>query len=278
MAAEVAAEAATTWDEAQCKAALAQFEQLQAQLDDLRLAIPRIIDPLHRPPSPTAFKLYAQGALGSQSAVKSLHENWKDPSIQKAFEYTNQSYAENMDLTESRSIPAHGWIEREKKERSSIKSSRSDSTDESVSTLTDEDVNRIVEDFQKTYPGIKLETQDENRAILTSFVSQGMKLKFRVTIERETTGRQKLNGECSGTIEPFLSITRCIASRPQTNDLKHLLDMIAAYKTVKGVSCEKCGNLLDHAMMTPTARRPKSAVANTLNEVAWTAWHESCLS
>lgn len=32
MATEVAAEAAATWDETQCIAALAQFEQLQAQV------------------------------------------------------------------------------------------------------------------------------------------------------------------------------------------------------------------------------------------------------
>jgi hypothetical protein len=48
-------------------------------------------------------------------------------------------------------------------------------------------------------------------------------LKFRINIEREANGRHKLNAECLGTTEPFLAVTRCIASRPQANDLNYLL-------------------------------------------------------
>lgn len=48
-------------------------------------------------------------------------------------------------------------------------------------------------------------------------------LKFRVTIEREANGRHKLNADCLGTTESCLAITRCIASRPNKNDLRYLL-------------------------------------------------------
>jgi hypothetical protein len=68
----------------------------------------------------------------------------------------------------SRSIPMHGWTEREKKERDSKKSSHIEITDESSASLTDEDISRIVVEFQKAYPTIKLETQDDNRAISVS--------------------------------------------------------------------------------------------------------------
>ncbi|KAF2025274.1 hypothetical protein EK21DRAFT_76811 [Setomelanomma holmii] len=277
MPTEVATESVATWDEAQCIAALTQFEQLQAQIDDLRLAIPRIIDPLHRPPSPSTFKLYAQGALSSQNAVKSLYETWKDPGIQSIFEHTGKSYAENGDLSASRSIPSHGWIEREKKERESKKSSRSDSADSGIATLTDKDITRIAEEFRKTYPSIILDVQAEIDTISTQFVSQAIKLKFRVTVERDSNGKHKLNAECLGAAEPAPSITRCLGSRSQPNDLKYLLDMIAAYKTVKGTSCDKCVKLLDNTMMTPTARRTKQADTNQPPAITWVALHESCL-
>jgi hypothetical protein len=48
-------------------------------------------------------------------------------------------------------------------------------------------------------------------------------LKFQINVKREANGRHKLNAECLGTKELFLAITRCIASRPQANDLKYLL-------------------------------------------------------
>jgi hypothetical protein len=54
--------------------------------------------------------------------------------------------------------------------------------------------------------------------------------------------------------------------------------MIAAYKTVKGTTCDNCGKMLDNAMLTPTARRSKVvAVANETFETVWQALHESCL-
>jgi hypothetical protein len=48
-------------------------------------------------------------------------------------------------------------------------------------------------------------------------------LRFRIVIEHEASGRPKLNAECLGTKEPWLSINRCIGSRPLPNDLKALL-------------------------------------------------------
>jgi hypothetical protein len=103
-------------------------------------------------------------------------------------------------------------------------------------------------------------------------------LKFRLGIEREANGRHKLSAECLGTTEPFLAITRCVASRSNADDLKYLLDMIAAYKTVKGTSCAKCGKLLDKSALTPTARRSKQvATVNENPDTVWMALHEACV-
>jgi hypothetical protein len=134
----------------------------------LRLAIPRIVEPFQRPSTPGTFKLYAQGVLGSQDDIKSLNEQWKKTETQSTFEHTRKSLAANSDLSASRSIPRHGWTEREKKERDSKESNHIESTDESSASLTDEDISRMVVEFQKAHPTIKLETQDDNRAISVS--------------------------------------------------------------------------------------------------------------
>jgi hypothetical protein len=136
-----------------------------SKITDLRSVIPRLVEPFQRPTNSTTFKQYAQGALGSQEGIKSLNQHWKSPETRSIFEHTKKSLAANRDLSASQSISHYGWIEREKKERDSKKSSRSESTDESSTFLTEEEISRIVVDFQKTYPNIKLEMQDDNRKI-----------------------------------------------------------------------------------------------------------------
>jgi hypothetical protein len=67
-----------------------------------------------------------------------------------------------------------------------------------------------------------------------SFVAGSLMLKFRITIERDANNRHKLNADCLGTAEPCSAITRCIASRPHTNDLRHLLVRLHNYTYAKG--------------------------------------------
>lgn len=274
---ETSAEPSDGWDEAQCTAALAHLEQLQAQIDDLRLAIPRIIEPFHRPANATTYKLYAQGVLSSQSGLDTLKSQWKQPDIQHAFEHVRKSFAANADLSECVSIPSHGWVERERKAKESTKNTGGERVEDATAKLSDEDISRIIVEFRKTHPNLKLETHDDDRTISVRLVSGSLMLKFRINIEREVNDRHKLNAECLGTTEPFLAITRCIASRPQANDLQYLLNMIAAYKTVKGTSCAKCGKLLDNTAMIPTARRSQQvAGVNEAIETVWEALHEGC--
>lgn len=55
--------------------------------------------------------------------------------------------------------------------------------------------------------------------------------------------------------------------------------MVAAYKTVKGTSCAKCGKLLDQAALVPTGRRQKlfATTIDASGETGWEAIHENCL-
>lgn len=173
--------AGADWDEAQCISALAQLEQLQTQvgtlgtpnqlrsdnqqLEDLRLAMPRIIEPFQRPPNPGMFKLYAQGVLSTQNNIKTLNERWRGSEIQGVFEHTKKSLAANADLSASTSISHRGWTERAKKELESTKSSGRKEINETDLSLTSEEITNIFQEFQKAHPTAKLETQDEVQII-----------------------------------------------------------------------------------------------------------------
>ncbi|KAL6705733.1 hypothetical protein ACN47E_006370 [Coniothyrium glycines] len=268
---------AADWDEAQCTSALAQLELLQEQINGLRRAIPRIIEPFHSPTTPTTFKVYAHSLFSSQNNIKSLHDQWKQPRMQATFEHVKESYGTNPDLSKAILTPQYGWVERDKKARGAKKTA-GDDTEVVCASLTEDDVSRIVADFQKTYPNMKFDTLNNNSSIFTRFISGSMKLQFSINIEREVNGRHKLVAECQGTAEPFLTISKCISSRPKPHDLKYLLDMIVAYKTVKGLLCAKCGQLLDNSMLNPLARRSRiTASAVEAPEVVWEAFHENCL-
>jgi hypothetical protein len=135
------------------------------QINDMRLAIPRIIEPFHRPQNSATYKLYADSVLGSQKSLDSLKNQWKQPEMQNTFEHVKQSYGANADLSKSVSIPSHGWIERARKAKESTKSQGGEGVEDVGATLTDEDISRIVVEFRKAHPNLKVETQDDDRSI-----------------------------------------------------------------------------------------------------------------
>jgi hypothetical protein len=135
------------------------------QINDMRLAIPRIIEPFHRPPSSATFKLYVEGVKGSQNNLDGLTKQWKDSEMQSTLEHVKESFGANADLSESVSIPSHGWVERARKAKESSESKGSESLEDVGATLTDEDISRIVVEFCKAHPDLKVEAQDDNRSI-----------------------------------------------------------------------------------------------------------------
>ena len=131
----------------------------------MRLAIPRIIEPFHRPRSSATYKLYVEGVKGSQNNLDELTKQWKDSEMQRTFAYVKDSFSANVDLSESASIPSHGWVERARKAKESSKSKGGESVEDFGATLTDEDISRIVVDFRKAHQNLKVDTQDDNRSI-----------------------------------------------------------------------------------------------------------------
>jgi hypothetical protein len=135
------------------------------QIDDLRLAIPRIIEPVHRPLNASTFKLYSQGVIGSQNGIKALGDQWKTQEMQAVFAHVEKSFGANNDLSARTSVPAYGWVEKQRKAQESQKGERDERPEETVAALTDDEFSRIVTEFHNTYPSIKLKTQEGSRTI-----------------------------------------------------------------------------------------------------------------
>ncbi len=112
------------------------------------------------------FKLYAQGVVGSQNGIKSLNDSWKSPEIQGVFEYVKRSLDANPNLAESATIPSRGWVQAEQGQRQSKKQDdQSENPEASDVLITDDEISQVILDFQKTYPDIKLNSQNDNHSI-----------------------------------------------------------------------------------------------------------------
>ncbi|KAF2872223.1 hypothetical protein BDV95DRAFT_543900 [Massariosphaeria phaeospora] len=280
--ANTAGQPSADWDEERCISALAQLESLQNQLTNLRLAIPRVVEPLHSsaPIGPAIFKAFKEGLVGSQNGIKLFRAQWHSEEVQSAFEHSKQSFNRNSDLSAATQVPPYGWIQAEIATQKVSKRKRTEEQidDDKYVALPQDEVFRLVHEFSKIHPVIKVGSKDKHSDLMIQFVASSLTLRFHVVLEREANGRHKLNVDCLGSTEPFMSIARCVASRPQANDLKYLLDMIAAYKTTKAATCTKCSKVLDSSGLTSTGRRSKLIEgANGAPETVWEAFHESCL-
>ncbi|OAG08209.1 uncharacterized protein CC84DRAFT_1214733 [Paraphaeosphaeria sporulosa] len=283
MAAAEAPQAASpidNYDEAKCLAALAQLEHLKHQLDDLRLTLPRILEPFHMPSKPPMFHAFKDNLIKAQRDMKTFKSQWQGQETQNILEHARKSVAADPDLSAGAQIQQYGWIEKETKQNDAAKNNGDgeERPDDLGIRITNEERDSIVGQWRQTHPTIKIEEVDDGKQLLIPFVGDSTKYRFRVTISEGATSPQAIQAECEGAGEPFTSVTRCLASRPNPNDLKHLLDMIAAYKTVKGLQCAKCKKMLDDDTTKPIARRCRQATgASETSETVWEPFHEGCL-
>ena len=143
------------------------------QIDDLRLAIPRIIEPFHRPPNRSTFKLYSQGVIGSQNGIKGLNDTWRSSEVQEMLAHTKKSYEADQDLSASTSVPAHGWVERERRERESHKGNGARiAVEDQGDKLDDERLAQTVAQVKEAHANVKMELQSDNRSITVGALLQ----------------------------------------------------------------------------------------------------------
>nr|POE50457.1 hypothetical protein CFP56_79587 [Quercus suber] len=103
------------WEGSQYETALAHFERLQHQIDNLRSTIPSIISPLLRP-SPTKAQMFAdikKSAVQATDDVKGFRESWMGDQTQDLLRRATVSLEGDGDLEAASGVQRYGWVDRE---------------------------------------------------------------------------------------------------------------------------------------------------------------------
>jgi hypothetical protein len=171
------------------------------------------------------FHAFKNNLTKAQHDLTSFRTQWQSQESQTILEHAKKSANANPDLSAGAQVPQYGWIEKEKKEREAAMNNgdAEERAEDLGIRITLEERRRVVEQYRETYPSIKMEEKNDGKQLLIPFVADSTKFRFRVTIPQDAHSPQAIQAECEGTGEPFTSVTRCLASRPNPNDLKSLL-------------------------------------------------------
>lgn len=195
------------------------------QLNDLRLTLPRIVEPFHMPSKPPMFHAFKDTLVKSQRDMKTFKALWQSPETQDILEHTRKSATANPDLSEGAQVPQYGWIEKEAREKEAEKNKGEvdEVMEDTRAHISKDERERVLAQWKKTNPLIKVEEGPEGREIRISFAADSTKYRFRVVFPDDVNATSTPKAECEGVGEPFAGVTRCLASRPNLNDLKYLL-------------------------------------------------------
>lgn len=81
--------------------------------------------------------------------------------------HSKKSYEANPDLSASTSVPSHGWIERERRERESRKGyGEHTAVEDQSDSLEDGRISQIVTQIKDAHPNVKLDLQNDNPSII----------------------------------------------------------------------------------------------------------------
>ncbi|KAJ4349980.1 uncharacterized protein N0V89_008601 [Didymosphaeria variabile] len=171
------------YDEAQCIAALAQLERMKHQLDDLRLTLPRIVEPFHLPSKPPMFHAFKDNLIKAQRDMKTFRSQWHGQETQSILEHARKSATVNPDLSAGVQVQQYGWIEKEEKEREAANISRDgeERAEDTSIRVTQEERERVVEQWRKTYPSIKMVEKNEGKQLLIPFVADSTRIWLQHT-------------------------------------------------------------------------------------------------
>lgn len=87
--------------------------------------------------------------------------------------HTKKSYEANQDFSTSTSVPSHGWIERERRERESRKGNGSHTaTEDQSNILDDQRISQTVEEVKGAHPNIEMDLASDNRSITVGLLLQ----------------------------------------------------------------------------------------------------------
>lgn len=171
------------------------------------------------------FHAFKDNLIKAQRDMKHFRAQWQSQETQTLFEHTKRSAVANPDLVPGAQIQQYGWVEIEEKEKdvAKKKGGNEERAGNTSVNITKAERERMLEDWKIAHPSIKVEERDEGKEILITFAADSTKYRFRVVVSDDPNAMQVIKVDCEGTREPFTAISRCLASRPNANDLKFLL-------------------------------------------------------
>jgi hypothetical protein len=89
--------------------------------------------------------------------------------VQETLAHVKKSYEANSDLSACTSVPSHGWVVRERRQRRERETHKGTAqhtvVEDKGDGLDDKAISRIMTEVQEAHPGVKFEAQDANRSI-----------------------------------------------------------------------------------------------------------------
>ncbi|KAF2232456.1 hypothetical protein EV356DRAFT_534571 [Viridothelium virens] len=270
------------WDEDQCHAALGRLEQLRDQLDELRLSIPAIIEPLTTTGinAQEHFRRFKEAAQSEHSRHDRFRATWHSGPIAEALEYTSLSRKQGQTRPNGVRLPKYGWNDdHDPINRGTDKQEEVNGDSNGSPGSQTEDTESVVKAFQQRHPECHIDSYISEQKIQIAVPAPLGPISFTIKKrERPQNEGPRWDVECLGSMTLYLAITRCLASRPNGNDLNYTLEMIAAYKDARRAPCMTCGKMVDKTMQTAPARRSKTVkTEDGKSQDVWEAFHEGCL-
>jgi hypothetical protein len=135
----------------------------------------RILSPLQTPPknNTALYVAYKQAAVRSSTDLENFRNEWQNPEMQSILQHTKQSFAADADLSVGAQVPRYGWQQSVAAERKAAGRRRAgvQPLDAPQTHLSKQEITKILEDFHKTYPSIKIDTKDDHRDITVRLLS-----------------------------------------------------------------------------------------------------------
>ncbi|KAI9846784.1 MAG: hypothetical protein M1837_003633 [Sclerophora amabilis] len=265
-----------------------QLKRMHIQLRELRVTIPKLIQPLttlYRSPE-ELFIDFSLSATVAAKDVKAYSQYMTSAASRSVLEYASASRKNNQTGIRPWVVTEHPhWLEWEEKDNGSdgktteLGGENASDVDDSTLGMGDSDaVEQAVLGFKEAHPKFDINFNKMEKSI--NCVLQVPTLHLRIQEGTSSLGKSILQVTCKGTTHLAAAIERSIAARRKPlDDLKSLLDLIAAYTDIKSRRCIKCEKLLNGSPpQLPAIRQRIASKSSEGKELdMWDALHEGCV-
>ena len=149
----------------------------------------------------------------------------------------------------------------------------SSASTESTNFKADEAISSIIGAFREANPDVGLSTPDapEQLPIVLTVAS----MHFRV-VQGQAAGTYKVEAQDLTNVDPTQSAILHYIDRAHKHEgLSNLLSLLASYKNVMNIACQKCQKVFDQSLRLPLARERNDS-KDDAPRLNWKALHEDC--